>query len=166
MVEQKIRWAKTVNVKSPVRGTELSAGIDLFIPPISEIKSNIKGENYSISLDKIKIKPGGNVLIPSGLKFNLNDFPNTCLIAFNKSGVSTKKNLSVGACVIDQDYQGEVHIHLFNFGNKDTLIQENDKIVQLVHIPVIYSSLQEKNLQDLFNTTTKRGEGGFGSTGN
>ena len=85
----------------------------------------------------------------------------------NKSGVALKKNLQVGACVIDEDYQGEIHIHLTNVGNTACTIEGGDKIIQCVLMPVNYDIVEVVDSEDkMWNgEETERGDGGFGSTG-
>ena len=149
----KFTFAKIRNVKSPVRGTELSAGIDFFIP-----------EDWNDHKPHV-IGPGGDVLIPSGIKAKVPK--GYALIAFNKSGISTKQKLIVGACVVDEDYQGEIHIHLINTNKTmGTTIGPGMKVAQFILIPVSYAMPEEVDLDDLYTEATVRGEGGFGSTGN
>ena len=85
----------------------------------------------------------------------------------NKSGIATKKGLSVGACVIDEDYQGEIHIHLTNISNNSTTIEGGDKIVQCLILPINYEGVEIVESEDqMWNgEVTERGSGGFGSTG-
>jgi dUTP pyrophosphatase len=145
-----MKFLKNRDVKSPTRGTSKSAGIDLYIPNDYESKT---------------LFPGESVLIPAGLKANIPE--NHAFIAFNKSGVSTKKHLVVGACVIDEDYQGEIHIHIFNHSNKESVnIEPGEKIIQCVLVPVKYDSIEMVDTEeDLWNgEVTERGTGGFGST--
>ena len=139
----------------PERGTPSSAGMDIFIP--NDFSPETDGKRFLL--------PGESILIPAGIKVNV---PNDrALIAFNKSGIAAKKNLIIGACVIDEDYQGEIHIDIKNVGNKGQLINAGDKITQLVCLPVDYVEIQEaKDNDDCFNgVSTERGAGGFGSTG-
>jgi dUTP pyrophosphatase len=145
-----MKFLKIRDVKSPSRGTSKSAGIDLFIPNDFEYQT---------------LNPGDSILIPAGLKANVPE--NYAFIAFNKSGVSTKKHLAVGACVIDEDYQGEIHIHLYNFGKDPVTINPGDKIIQCVLVPVLYENVEivETEEQLWEGKITERGEGGFGSTG-
>ena len=142
-----MKISKVREVKTPTRGTEKSAGIDFFVPfGISE------------TLD-----PGSSCLIPSGIKANVPE--NYALVAFNKSGVAVKKSLHVGACVVDEDYQGEIHINLTNVGNETVQIESGEKIIQFVLVPVSYNEVQVVGEGDLFDSNTQRGTGGFGSTG-
>ena len=83
----------------------------------------------------------------------------------NKSGVALKKGLVVGACVVDSDYQGEIHLHLINTSDKPVRIQPGDKLTQFLLIPVDHCLVEVVNEGDLFEEETTRGSGGFGSTG-
>jgi dUTP pyrophosphatase len=137
------------DVKVPVRGTDKSAGIDFFVP------NDYKG--------KTKLTPGESVLIPSGIRANVP--AGFMLTAFNKSGVATKKSLIVGAAVVDEDYQGEIHIHLLNAGEDVATFEAGDKIVQFILVPVSYLNVEVVDNTILFAEASQRGEGGFGSTG-
>lgn len=148
--ENVMKFSRVREVKSPTRGTSKSAGIDFYVP--GDFTSG--GEYF--------IKPGENVLIPSGIKAKVPT--GYALIAFNKSGVATKKGLYVGACVVDEDYQGEIHLHLTNVGDKTAAIQKDDKIAQFILLPVYYATPVEVPIQELYDSTTERGVGGFGST--
>lgn len=155
---------RTRDVKMPQRGTPESAGIDIFIPNNGSFY--VKDGNDLILIDEsLTLKPGMSVLIPSGVKANVPE--GRALIAFNKSGVAAKKNLVIGACVIDEDYQGEIHIDIKNVGKTDQVISAGDKITQLVCLPVDYVSIEEAKSEDecFGGVLTERGAGGFGSTG-
>ena len=80
---------------------------------------------------------------------------------YNKSGVSTKKKLFKGAELIDSDYRGNCHIHLFNHSDVDIEFKKGDKISQLVMRPVWMGDVVQVDELD----ETVRGAGGFGSTG-
>jgi dUTP pyrophosphatase len=145
-----MKFLKIRDVKDPSRGTSKSAGIDLFIPNDFEYRT---------------LNPGQSLLIPAGLKANVPE--NYAFIAFNKSGVATKKHLAVGACVIDEDYQGEIHIHVYNYGSEPVTVNPGEKIIQCVLVPVLYEEVEMvQTEEDLWEgVVTDRGEGGFGSTG-
>lgn len=145
-----MKFIKIRDVKTPSRGTPKSAGIDLFIPNDSH---------------ELKVSPGKSVLIPSGLKVNVPE--NHAFIAFNKSGIATKKHLAVGACVVDEDYQGEIFIHVYNVGESDVLLFPGEKIIQCVLLPVNYSEVEivESEAELWEGKESERGEGAFGSTG-
>jgi dUTP pyrophosphatase len=140
--------ARVRTVKLPQRGTIGSAGIDFFIPD---------------DVPTLTAKPGESFFIPSGIKANVPE--GFALVAFNKSGIALKKGLQVGACVVDSDYQGEIHLHLINGSDKDVTVQGGDKLVQFLLLPVAHVPVNEVAETDLFNTSSVRGSGGFGSTG-
>ena len=71
----------------------------------------------------------------------------------------------IGACVVDSDYQGEIHLHLINVGNEPKRISPGDKIVQFLLIEVDHDIVEEVREEDLFDYTSTRATGGFGSTG-
>lgn len=145
-----MKIAKIRDVKTPTRGTEGSAGIDFYVP-----------NDYPNSLRRVA--PGERYFIPSGIKANVPE--GYALIAFNKSGVALKKDLMIGACVVDSDYQGEIHLHLINVGSKDVYIEAGEKLAQFLLIPVDHCSVSVVDESELFDTATDRGAGGFGSTG-
>ena len=116
---------KTRKVKTPER-TGLNAGFDFFIPE--------DFEPYSLYSNS-------NIMIPSGIKVRLPKYH--VLIAFNKSGVATKNNLIVGACVIDENYTGEIHIDIHNIGTQSIKILPNKKIVQFILIEQAYHNIEE-----------------------
>lgn len=169
-----LQFTKVRNVNSPTRGTEKSAGIDFYVPEFNEkFVNDLKNKNGNIQFEYIDgntnipvivLFPQDRILIPSGIYVKIP--AGFALIAHNKSGVASKKGLDVLACVVDEDYQGEVHISLVNTGRDIVYINQNDKIIQFILIPVLYAKLFElSNLQELYPTETKRGTGGFGSTG-
>ena len=141
-----MKIAKIRDVKTPTRGTPKSAGIDFYVP--NDFISTI-------------VKPNSAIKIPSGIKAEVPE--GYALIAFNKSGVALK-GLSIGASVVDEDYQGEINLHVFNHLDIDITINPGDKLVQFILIPVFYATVVEVLLQDLFTRSSERGEGGFGST--
>ena len=145
-----ILFYKTRDVKSPERSGK-NAGIDFFIP-----------RDFA---DVYRLGPNESVFIPSGIKVSLPS--NTCLIAFNKSGVATKYNLQVGACVVDENYKGEIHLHLTNIGKEVVTLSKNQKILQFVLVNQEYSLLKETKSEAPWKLEryNERGDKGFGSTG-
>lgn len=142
-----LRFSKVGKVKSPSKAYDTDAGIDFFIP-----------EDF----DALELYPGEDVNIQSGIRVVVP--PSYALVFFNKSGICTNEQLIVGACVVDEGYQGEVHLHLINVGSLPVYIKPNQKIVQglLVSVPTV--KMEEVSNDDLFSSLTSRGEGGFGST--
>lgn len=161
-----MKISKIRNVKTPNRGTEKSAGIDFFIPDYDEkFKEDFLNKNPNIIINEegILLYPHQRVNIPSGIKCNIPS--GYALIAYNKSGISLKYGLDVGASVIDEDYQGELHLSLVNTSNEEIKINYGQKIIQFILLPVFYDIIEEIEENLLFEEKTERGNGGFGSTG-
>ena len=132
-------------VKIPEYKTDGASGMDL----IAFIK------------EPINIKPKASSLVPTGLS-----------VAFAKdyeiqirprSGLAAKNNISVlnTPGTIDSDYRGEIKVIIYNHGNNEFIINDGDRIAQMILTPVFKMELEET--LDLPNTI--RGKGGFGSTG-
>ncbi len=111
--------------------------------------------------EPITLKPNTSCLIPTGLAVAFSsDFE---IQIRPRSGLAAKRSISVlnTPGTIDSDYRGEIKVILFNHGESDFLINNKDRIAQMILTPVIKMNLEETN--DLPETI--RGEGGFGSTG-
>jgi len=111
--------------------------------------------------EPINIKPKTSSLIPTGLSVA---FSNDYEIQIRpRSGLAAKSNVSVlnTPGTIDSDYRGEIKVIIYNHGDKNFLVNNGDRIAQMILSPVVKMELHEIN--DLPKTT--RGEGGFGSTG-
>jgi len=109
----------------------------------------------------ISIMPQKSELIPTGLSIAIPD--NTELQIRPRSGLAAKNNISVlnAPGTVDSDYRGELKVILYNHGNKEFLVNNKDRIAQMVLVPIIKATFEEvENLPE-----TIRGEGGFGSTG-
>lgn len=109
----------------------------------------------------ITIKPFERVLVPTGLSMEV---PKEYEIqARPRSGLSLKKGLTLVNTpgTIDADYRGEIKMIMINLGKEDVVIEDQERIAQLVICPVVKA--QFTLADDL--STTNRGEGGFGSTG-
>jgi len=111
--------------------------------------------------DPISLKPHSSCLVPTGIsvafssEFEIQIRP--------RSGLAAKNSISVlnTPGTIDSDYRGEIKVILYNHGDSDFLINNKDRIAQIILTPVIKINLEETdNLPE-----TVRGEGGFGSTG-
>ena len=111
--------------------------------------------------EPITLKPKSSCLVPTGLSVAFsNDFE---IQIRPRSGLAAKNNISVlnTPGTIDSDYRGELKVILFNHGNNDFLINNKDRIAQMILAPIMKIELEQTN--DLPKTI--RGEGGFGSTG-
>jgi len=109
----------------------------------------------------ITIKPKTSCLIPTGLSVAFSEDYEVQIRP--RSGLAAKNNISVlnTPGTIDSDYRGEIKVIIYNHGNKDFIINNGDRIAQMILTPVVKMELEEAN--DLPETI--RGEGGFGSTG-
>ena len=111
--------------------------------------------------DSIKVKPQSSTLIPTGISLA---FSNNYEIQIRpRSGLALRNNISVlnTPGTVDSDYRGEIKVIIYNHGNEDFIINNGDRIAQMVLSPVIKINFEEtNNLPD-----TVRGQGGFGSTG-
>jgi dUTP pyrophosphatase len=109
----------------------------------------------------IIILPKKSYLVPTGISVAM---PKNYEIQIRpRSGLAVKNNISIlnTPGTIDSDYRGEIKIILFNHGSDEFLINNGDRIAQIVLMPVHKIDFEEvDNLPD-----TVRGEGGFGSTG-
>ena len=132
-------------VQLPKYKTDGSSGMDL----MAFIESSIN------------IKPQESALIPTGISIAIPE--DTEIQIRPRSGLAAKSSISVlnTPGTIDSDYRGEIKIILFNHGKEDFVINNNDRIAQMVLVPIIKAEFEEvENLPK-----TLRGSGGFGSTG-
>ena len=111
--------------------------------------------------EPIVLKSQNSCLVPTGIAVA---FSNEFEIQIRpRSGLAAKNNISVlnTPGTIDSDYRGEIKVILYNHGKEDFLINNKDRIAQMVLTPVIKMNFEET--EELPETI--RGEGGFGSTG-
>ena len=132
-------------VKMPSYKTEGSSGMDLM----------------AFLKDPVTIKPKSSELISTGISVAIPE--DTEIQIRPRSGLAAKSNISVLNTpeTIDSDYRGELKIILYNHGVDDFVVNNGDRIAQMVLMPVLKASFEE--VEDLPNTI--RGTGGFGSTG-
>ena len=111
--------------------------------------------------EPIEIKPKTSSLIPTGLSVAFSE--NYEIQIRPRSGLAAKKNITVlnTPGTIDSDYRGEIKVIIYNHGDEDFLINNGDRIAQMILAPVVKMELEEvNNLPESI-----RGKGGFGSTG-
>ena len=109
----------------------------------------------------IKIPSNSSAIIPTGISLAI---PNDVEIQIRpRSGLASKSNIGVlnSPGTIDSDYRGELKIILFNHANEEFIVNNNDRIAQMVLMPVLKMNFEE--VDEL--PKTFRGSGGFGSTG-
>ena len=138
---------KKLNPKAelPKYKTEGSSGMDLM----------------ALIENPITIKPQNSALIPTGLSIAIPE--DTEVQIRPRSGLAAKSSISVlnTPWTIDSDYRGEIKIILFNHGKEEFTVNNNDRIAQMILMPVLKAEFEE--VEELPKTI--RGSGGFGSTG-
>ena len=133
------------SIELPAYKTEGASGMDLM----------------ALTKEPITLKPNSSCLVPTGLAIAFSsDFE---IQIRPRSGLAAKNSISIlnTPGTIDSDYRGEIKVILFNHGKNDFLINNKDRIAQMILTPVIKMEFEETD--DLPKTV--RGEGGFGSTG-
>jgi dUTP pyrophosphatase len=131
--------------KTPEYATPLSAGVDL--------RANIEESIILKPLERTLVKTGLFIALPEGTEAQVRP----------RSGLAFKKGITVlnSPGTIDADYRGEIGVLLVNLSNNDFLIEDGERIAQLViarHEVAIWEEVKELS-------ETVRGAGGFGSTG-
>ena len=111
--------------------------------------------------DTIKLLPNTHLLVPTGLVIEIPKGYEGQIRP--RSGLALKHGITIlnSPGTIDSDYRGEIKIILFNHGNSDFIINNMDRIAQMVLLPVHKMDLEEVDSLP----ETLRGKGGFGSTG-
>ena len=143
------------NAHPPVRSNPSDAGLDLRWSPAD---GEVTGR---------RIQPGESVLLETGCMFAI---PHGYMMDIrNRSGMAAKRQLLVGACVVDSGYEGEVFINLHNIGSEVQVIHPGDKIAQAVITPVVHARFVASETPDIYEwypiTLSGRGSGALGSTG-
>ena len=134
--------------KLPHRAHPTDAGADIFYCP-EENKPCL-------------IHSGQSNVIPTGVRAEV---PQGCMLEVkNKSGIASKRQLIVGACVVDSGYDGEIFVNLHNIGKGTQVINPGEKVAQVVLVPITTCGFSEAEGE--INGSSSRGSGGFGSTGN
>ena len=139
----------------------LSHGKDIPLPNYSS--ENCSGlDLYAAIKNKIKIKNGEIVIIPTGIKIGLKK--NLEAQVRPRSGLAANFGITVlnTPGTIDADYRGEIKIILINHGKKIFIIERGMRVAQLIISKIEKIKWSEKKK---INHKTKRKESGFGSTG-
>lgn len=134
-------------LRMPVYESDAAAGVDL--------RAALRED------EPITLKPGERVLVPTGLAMEL---PDNCEAQIRpRSGLAINNGITAlnSPGTIDADYRGEVKIILINHGQETFVIERGMRIVQMVIAPIVQARFHVSN--EL--SETKRGTGGFGSTG-
>ena len=136
-------WRESNTIAIPEYATPGSAGVDL------------------CSTMYCMIKPGEQALIPTGIKLAIPEGYEAQIRP--RSGLSLDKKITIpnSPGTIDSDYRGEIRVLLKNEGEDPFTLRFGDRIAQMVFVPVVQAKFEEVKALD----ETKRGSGGFGSTG-
>jgi dUTP pyrophosphatase len=145
----KLRIQKTREVKTPTRSHPYDAGLDFYIPS-------------DIGWDTFAVQPNVSIVIPTGIKADIPE--GFAFMCFERSSMA-KDGLIIGARVVDAEYQGEIHMHVMNVGNKAIYLKPGQKLCQFVLMPIMATEVVEIVNRPLYDEVTDRGEGKFGSTG-
>lgn len=130
----------------PVRAHDEDAGADLRTP------INLTIEPFN----KITVNTGVKIELPAGY-FGL---------VQGKSGLANKYNITTIGNIIDEGYEGYIHVMLLNLGEEEVHLNIGDKIAQLIVLPYAKVSYVSVNSEEIRETRkTSRGDGKFGSTG-
>lgn len=179
-----LEFTKIREVKSPNRANEGDAGLDFYIPKLSEkdlrdmvginhkmySKGYIKFNGMGTDDLYVIVKPHGRLLIPSGIKVLINP-KESMLMAANKSGVATKDGLTFTAEIVDSPYTGEMHIGIQNNSPEEVWIplQQDKKIMQFIHVPILLSNpieIPNEEYEEKAKDWGTRGDKGFGAHDN
>jgi dUTP pyrophosphatase len=110
----------------------------------------------------LTLSPGQTELVPTGIALHLAD-PGLAAVVLPRSGLGHKHGIVLGNLVglIDSDYQGQILVSTWNRGSAAFMIQPRERLAQLVIVPVVQVRF---NVVEEFGAS-RRGAGGFGSTG-
>jgi len=133
---------------------------------IKKLKENAKLPSYAhpgdvgmdlYSMETVIIKPGEHCRFFHGFAL---EFPEgNAAIIMDKSSISKAGLIHMGG-VFDAGYRGEYNTHLVNLSDKPYIIEEGDKVSQLIIFPVNIVELEETDIL----SESSRGDGAFGPT--
>lgn len=148
-----LEYSMRQGATAPTRANPSDAGLDVYYCPKDP------------SVSAASIKPGENMVLPTGLSFGV---PHGYMLQVcNRSSMGAKHSLVVGAHIVDSGYDGEVFIDLHNIGSETQRLAAGDKIAQLVLVPVVHFRAVQVEDKDLYRdsiTISNRGSGSMGST--
>lgn len=156
MLKEVFKTRKTLQPLKVKTLAHFTGGLPRYETPLSsgfDVRAQIS--------EVIRIKPGERALIPTALAFEIPE--GFELQVRPRSGLALKKGISIpnSPGTIDADYRGELQIIVMNLGKEDFVIENQDRIAQVVLCPVIQARfIRVDEVGD-----TQRGASGFGSTG-
>jgi dUTP pyrophosphatase len=148
-----LEYKRRESAIAPTRANPSDAGLDVYYCPRDPMVS------------AASIKPGKNMLLPTGLSFGI---PHGYMLQVcNRSSMGAKRSLIVGAHIVDSGYDGEVFIDLHNVGDETQHIERSAKIAQLILVPVVHFRTVELLEEGLYRdaiSMSDRADGALGST--
>lgn len=130
----------------PTRATTGSAGYDVYANADVVLPAN------------------GQVAVPTGIFFTT--IPDNHFVAIrSRSGLAFKHGVTAFHGTVDNDYRGEVKVLLFNHSDKEYSVKKGDRVAQFIIMPYGTPDIEWATEQQVSESTTERGSGGFGSTG-
>lgn len=155
------------NAKTPYKKHVNDAGYDLAWAPSEPLYLtkilHIDGKTYH---NATTILPHQSKRFETGLKVN---FPHDFVLNIKeRSGVASKKDLLVGACVVDSTYTGEIFVDLHNVSDKVQVIEEGERIAQFLVYKIencMFEEISVEQYDEELEVLSERGAGGFGSSG-
>ena len=134
--------------RAPTKGSEYAAGWDLYA-------------NIDNPFGLLMVEAGETVMVPTGIAIQPD--PGYFGAIYARSGLASKQGLRPANCVgiADEDFKGEIMVCLYNDSKEPRVVQHGERVAQIVFQP--YSTEDLVEVEDI--GTSKRGEGGFGSTG-
>jgi dUTP pyrophosphatase len=152
-----------VSVRPTVRLRILDARIGREFPLPQHATPGSAGMDLRACIDAaLSLAPGATELVPTGISIHIAD-PGLAAVLLPRSGLGHKNGIVLGNLVglIDSDYQGPLMVSLWNRGNAPFAVNPGDRIAQMVFVPVVQVGFEV--VEDF--TASKRGSGGFGSSG-
>ncbi len=155
------------NAKTPYKKHVHDAGYDIaWAPSENDLLSTtlyIEGKEYK---NCTVISPFKSKRFGTGLKVN---FPSDFVLEIkNRSGMASKKDLVVGACVVDSTYTGEIFVDLHNVSDKVQVIEAGERIAQFLVYKIencLFEEIPVDQYDEELEVMSERKAGGFGSTG-
>lgn len=164
-----MKYSLTRQTKNPCRAYQYQAGIDIFVPKFTEqfisemYKINDK-DCFCIRDDYICIYTHSRIKLLTGVYFNIPQ--DHALFVLQKTSIPYETGIISGARVIDSSYQGQFVASLINTSEQCAYLQEGQKFIQLVLVPISNDyQLQQIEHDKLYQGYSQRNTGGYGSTG-
>lgn len=168
-----MNYSLTRETKPPTRGHKEDAGIDIYVPQFGEefckdFHSMNLNSQYTLdrTRNRLIVNAHSRIKLPTGVYFNIP--AGNMLLVLEKTSVPNKTGIISGARVIDASYRGEFIASLINTSNEDAILEQGQKFIQLVLVPINSDyELTQLDHSSLYQGSGEsvRNSGAFGSTG-